>query len=108
MDPARHVTCPKCGKQVRGTPLLGLLEQDVVHAGEDWETASRKIEDAVDRALRWGHAGVKVVHGHGATTGRSLIAPRAIALMKALRDRHGGIFTRDKNNPGAHIIWFNR
>lgn len=100
--------CPKCDARIAADSLLPLLEVDVVHARETWDEARDKIETAVDRALLWGHAGVKIIHGHGSTTGRSVIAPQAIALLRAHAERHGGTFARDKQNPGASLVWFNR
>lgn len=107
VDPAVHNTCPKCDSAVRTSSALGLLEVDVVHAGESWEDASHKIEHAVDHALRWGHKGVKIIHGHGSTTGRAIIAPRAVALIKRLATTTGGRFAKDRQNPGASILWLN-
>ena len=51
---------------------------------------------------------MKIVHGYGSTSGRSVIASRAISLMKGLAERFDGRFTTDRNNPGAHLIWLNR
>ena len=98
---ARHLRWP-----VRAVARLGLLVVDVAHAGESWEQARAKIEAAVDAALARGHSGVKVIHGHGASTGRARIAPLAIQWMRTLATRTGGTFTQDRNNPGAHLIWF--
>ena len=103
-----HDTCPKCDYPVRGLRLRGILEVDVVHSGEDWETARRKIEEAVDQALLMGNAGVKIIHGYGSSTGRSILASRATTLMRGLAERTGGTFATDRDNRGAHLIWFNR
>ena len=103
-----HDNCPKCDYPVRGLRLRGILEVDVVHSGENWEVARQKIEKAVDEAIYHGHAGVKIVHGYGSTSGHSVIASQAISLMKALAERTDGRFTTDRNNPGAHLIWLNR
>jgi hypothetical protein len=108
IDPAAHATCPKCESPTRAAASLGVLEVDVAHDGESWETAKGKIDRAVDQALHWGHAGVKIIHGHGSATGRAVIAPRAIALLRHYADTTGGRFANDRNNPGASLIWFNR
>lgn len=108
IDPSRQDSCPKCDAAVRGHSGLGLLEVDVVHSGESWEIASDKIHAAIDRALHWGHQGVKIVHGYGSSTGRSVIGPRAVALLRHLAERTGGRFARDRHNPGASIVWLNR
>ncbi len=108
IDPSRHGVCPKCESTGPAQGSLGMLEVDVVHAGESWEDAARKIEQAVDRALHWGHKAVKIVHGHGSTTGRAAIAPRAISLLRHFAETTGGRFARDRQNPGASILWLNR
>jgi hypothetical protein len=104
----RDTVCPKCEAPIQGGSLLPLLKVDVVHGGETWNSAREKIEKAVSEALFSGHAGVKIVHGHGSTTGRSVIAPQAVTLMRALAERTGGTFAKDRQNPGASLIWFNR
>ena len=107
LEAGQHIECPKCETPIRGQSLLGLLEVDVVHSGETWESSRQKIEEAVDRSLHWGHAGVKIIHGYGSTSGRSVIAPQAVALMKRLAEHTGGTFTKDRQNRGASVIWFN-
>jgi hypothetical protein len=108
LEAGRHERCPKCDSPIRGQILMGLLEVDVVHSGEDWETARRKIEKAVDQALLMGNSGVKIIHGYGSSTGRSIIASQATTLMRGLAERTGGTFATDRNNRGAHLIWFNQ
>ena len=39
--------------------------------------------------------------------GPAIITPQAIALMKCLAEQTGGTFTKDRQNQGASIIWFN-
>lgn len=108
VDYDRDDRCPKCESDLRAPGSLGILEVDVCHAGETWEEASRKITAAIDRGVYWGHKGVKIVHGHGSSTGRAVIAPRAMALMRHLAEVTGGRFARDRQNPGASIVWLNR
>jgi hypothetical protein len=108
IDPSTQSHCPKCDVAARASALLGVLEVDVVHAGESWEVAKGKIERALDQGILWGHAGVKIVHGYGSSTGRAEIAPRAIALLRHLAEATGGRFARDRGNPGASIVWLNR
>lgn len=107
LDPSRQQVCPKCENSIAGSASLGVLEADVCHAGENWEEAARKIERAIDQGIQWGHKGVKIIHGHGASTGRAVIAPRAVALMRKLAERTGGRFSKDRQNPGASIVWLN-
>lgn len=108
VDPIRDRDCPKCGHKIRGQIFQPLMEVDVAHSGEDWDAAERKIMTAIDRAILHGHRGVKIVHGHGSTTGRSLIRRRAVPLLLRLAARTGGKLVQDKDNPGAHILWLNR
>ena len=108
LDPSLQEACPKCENNIAGSASMGVLEVDVVHSGETWQEAAGKIERALDQGLQWGHKGVKIIHGHGAKTGHSVIAPRAIALMRHLAERTGGRFSKDRQNPGASIVWLNR
>jgi hypothetical protein len=108
IDPSHHATCPKCDSTLHASASLGILELDVCHSGESWEEAACKIEQAIDQGIHWGHKGVKIVHGYGSSSGRSVIGPRAIALMRHLAERTGGRFTKDRHNPGASIVWLNR
>ncbi len=98
--------CPKCGESWRGRPVRGLLEVDVAHAGETWEQAREKILRAVDRGVFDGHRGVKIIHGYGAVSGRGVIRAQALPLLRALAAKTGGKLVQEKNNPGAHLLWF--
>ena len=81
---------------------------DVAHSGETLEIALRKITAAVDRGLRDGHRGVKIIHGYGARSGRSVIRDHAIQLLRELAKKMGAKVAQDSNNPGAHILWLNQ
>jgi hypothetical protein len=107
VNPARSETCPKCGESVRGSVSRGLLEVDVAHSGENWEAAREKIKAAVSEAMLHGHSGVKIIHGYGATTGRSVLAGLAVSLLRGFAQRYGGKMAPDRGNPGAHILWLN-
>ena len=103
LNPDADDRCPKCEGSLRGSGSLPLLQVDVAHDGESWEEAARKIEEAIDRGVRWGHKGVKIIHGRGA-----VIAPRAAAFMRSIAETIGARYTPDRNNPGASIVWLNR
>lgn len=105
VQPHRDRECPKCGERILGRSLQSLLEVDVVHAGETWDEAREKIVKAVDQGIRNGHRGVKIIHGYGASTGRSSIRRQAVQLLKSLAVGTGGKVVMDQNNPGAHILW---
>jgi len=79
---------------------------DVAHSGETLEVALRKITAAVDRGLRDGHRGVKIIHGYGARSGRSVIRDHAIKLLRELAKKLPARVVQDSDNPGAHILWF--
>lgn len=100
--------CRKCGESIRPQRGQGLLEIDIAHAGETWDIAKRKIDRAIDDALTYGYSGMKVIHGYGSTSGRSIIGPRAMSYLRHLADEEGGRFAKDLRNPGASLIWFNR
>jgi len=100
--------CPKCDGPAPSNRRQGILEVDIAHAGETWEHARDKIVEALDRALYHGHSGLKIVHGYGSTSGRSVIGPRAVAYLRHLAEEVGGRYAGDRNNRGASIIWLNR
>ena len=100
--------CPKCDGPAPRDIREGLLEVDVAHAGETWEHAREKIEEALDQAIHYRHAGLKIVHGYGSMSGHSIIGPRAIAFFCYLAGELGGRYASDRNNRGASIIWLNR
>lgn len=106
VDPVAEECCPKCERPLRRHDLAGLMEIDVAHGGESWEQARDKIERAFDRALAGSHRGLLVIHGRGASTGRSVIGPRAVELLRVLASTCGGKLVKDRGNPGAHIVWF--
>lgn len=86
----------------------GLLEVDVAHSGESWDVAREKIIRAVNQAMLHGHSGVKIIHGWGASTGRSVLSGLAVTLLRGFAQRYGGRLSPDKHNPGAHVLWLNR
>lgn len=103
--------CPKCDHDAgRGRFTdQGILEVDVAHAGETWEEAKAKIDRAFDDALYYRHAALKVIHGYGATSGRSVIGPRAKSYLRHLADEtEGARFAGDRRTEGASIVWLNR
>ncbi len=105
IESGRADACPKCGESLRDRVYRPLLEMDVAHSGETLEEAQQKITEAVDRGLRDGHKGVKIIHGHGASSGRAVIRKHAVKWLRELAAKTGGKLVQDKNNPGAHILW---
>lgn len=100
--------CPKCDGVIRSRVGRGIFEVDVAHAGETWEEARNKIRAALDQALDGGYRGLKIVHGYGSTTGRSVIGPRATAYLRHLAEEIDGRYAGDRRNRGASVIWLNR
>jgi hypothetical protein len=72
---------------------------DVVHSGEDRDAALRKLERAIDEALRGNF------RGHGSTKGIALLKPQIVAAMKRAATRYGGKVVPDRDNPGASLLW---
>lgn len=100
--------CPKCDGPAPRDIRAGLLEVDVAHAGETWEHAREKIMEALNQAIHYRHAGLKIVHGYGSMSGHSIIGPQATAFLRHLAEELGGRYASDRNNRGASIIWLNR
>jgi hypothetical protein len=100
-----RLDCPKCGMPIRSRSNGRVHHVDVVHVGEDRYTALRKLERAIDEALRGNYRGLKVIHGHGSTTGVALLKPHIVAAMKRAATGHGGKVVPDRDNPGASLLW---
>ena len=74
---------PKC-KLPPGLPPRALHRVDFAHPEEDRDRARRKTEHAVDDAIHEGHYGVKIIRGYGSTSGRSVIGPQTVSLIRSL------------------------
>lgn len=100
--------CPKCETPLRPrkTTTEDLIEVDVAHAGETVEEALEKLDKAIRFAMRTHCRGLKVIHGRGSATGVSRLKPPVVAAMKRTAQIHGGKVVPDRNNPGAHLLWF--
>lgn len=100
-------SCPKCDSSLRPRFTQGLFEIDVAHRGETWEVAERRILQACSQALFAQHQGLKVIHGYGSGRGHtSRIRSAAIPLLHRLARQYGGKVVADRNNPGAHLLYF--
>jgi hypothetical protein len=100
-----RLDCPKCGMALRSRSNGRVHQVDVVHSGEDRDAALRKLERAIDEALRGNFRGLKVIHGHGSTKGIALLKPQIVAAMKRAATRYGGKVVPDRDNPGASLLW---
>jgi hypothetical protein len=99
-------TCPKCDAPIRERSNGQLKCVDVAHSGEDLEQALHKLERAIDDAIHGNFRGIKVIHGRGSTTGISRIKPHILASMKRAARDYDGKVVADRDNPGAHLLWF--
>lgn len=100
-----RLVCPKCEMPVRSRTNGRIHVIDVVHAGEDRDEALRKLERAIDEALRGNFRGLKVIHGHGSTRGVALLKPQIVAAMRRAATRYSGKVVPDRENPGASLLW---
>jgi DNA-nicking Smr family endonuclease len=100
-------TCFKCGAKLQRCFSRPLLVIDVAHSGEDREEASRKVTKGIEAALNDNHRGLKVIHGRGGKTGRpGVIKNQVVGLLRREAKRLGARVAADRNNPGAHILYF--
>jgi len=107
LDDVGTTTCPKCDFEVYSAPITSLYEADIAHAGEDWPTAMTRIEDAISAALIGRHRGLKVIHGHGSGKGHTArLKNQAVDLLRRTAKSKGYRVVPDRNNPGAHILYF--
>lgn len=98
-------TCPKCDFPTRERSNGRLMHVDVAHSGEDLDLALSRLERAIDDAAHGNYRGLKVIHGRGATTGRSRLKPHVIAAMKRAAEDYEGKVVPDRDNRGAHLLW---
>ena len=100
-------TCFKCGAKLQQRFSRPLLVIDVAHSGEDRDDASRKLAEGIEAALNGSHRGLKVIHGRGKKTGRSgVIKNHVIGILRREAKRLGAQLAAERNNPGAHILYF--
>jgi len=100
-------TCPTCGNPLGPAVGKELLLRDVAHAGETWEQARGKIDQALSDALLYGHSGVRIIHGRGDLPGHTgIIAREAVRYLEDLARGKGWRLEQERRNPGAHILYF--
>lgn len=105
IESADTTTCPKCDAPLRARSNGRVMHVDVAHAGENLDQALLKLERAIDEAVHHDYRGLKVIHGRGATTGKSFLKPHIVAAMKRAATLYGGKVAPDRENPGAHYLW---
>ncbi|MFC1844827.1 hypothetical protein ACFLZ5_08565 [Thermodesulfobacteriota bacterium] len=79
---------------------------DVAHSGEDREDATRKVIKGIEISLSKNHKGLKVIHGHSSKSGSGIIKDHIINLLRREAKRLNTRLVQEKNNPGAHILYF--
>ena len=100
-------SCIKCETKLYQNFTRPLYEIDVAHHGEDREDASRKVVKGIEISLSKNHKGLKVIHGRGSKSGHSaIIKNHVIRLLQEEAKRLKARLVKDKNNPGAHILYF--
>ena len=100
-----RLDCPKCGMALRSRSNGRVHHVDVVHAGEDRDTAIRKLERSIDEALRGNFRGLNVILGHGVTKVIALLKPQIVAATKRAATRYGGKVVPDRDKPVASLLW---
>ena len=113
------VECHNCGMQGQvgescikcNTKLYRILTQplyviDVAHSGEDREDAIRKVTQGIEISLSGNHRGIKVIHGRSSKSGQATIKNYVLPLLRKEAKRLKARLIQEKNNPGAHILYF--
>ena len=99
-------TCFKCNIKLYRSFTHRLYVIDVAHSGEDREDALRKVINGIEITLSGNHRGLKVIHGHGSKSGQATIKNYVLPLLRKEAKRLNARLVQEKNNPGAHILYF--
>lgn len=101
-------SCVKCNTMLYRSFDRPLYVIDVAHSGEDREDAIRKVIKGIEISLSGNHKGLKVIHGRGSKAGHTgVIKEQVVRLLRKEAKRLKARLVKDKNNPGAHILYFN-
>jgi len=98
--------CPKCDLDLITERAKKPLVVDVAHHGETVSSALAKLDQAVSQCLWDGHPSLKVIHGHGASTGHSALKPHILSALQKHAARLRGTVSPVPGNPGMHILHF--
>ena len=99
-------TCFKCDTKLYRSFTRPLYVIDVAHSGEDREDAIRKVIEGIEISLSKNHKGLKIIHGRGSKSGTGTIKNQIIPLLRKEAKRLKAKLVKDKDNPGAHILFF--
>ena len=101
-------SCIKCNTKLYRRFTRPLYVIDVAHSGEDREDAIQKVKKGIEASLSGSHKGLKVIHGRGLRSGHTgIIKNQVVRLLQREARRLGVRLVKDKDNPGAHILYFN-
>lgn len=99
-------SCIKCNTELYRNLTGPLYVIDVAHSGEDREDALRKVIEGIEISLNGNHRGLKVIHGRGSKSGKATIKNYVLPLLRKEAKRLKAKLVEDKDNPGAHILYF--
>ena len=99
-------TCFKCNTKLYRSFTHPLYVIDVAHRGEDREDALRKVIKGIEISLSGSHRGIKVIHGQSSKSGQATIKNYVLPLLRKEAKRLNARLVQEKNNPGAHILYF--
>ena len=99
-------SCIKCNTKLYRSFTRPLYVIDVAHSGEDREDAIRKVTQGIEISLSGNHRGIKVIHGHSSKSGQATIKNYVLPLLRKEAKRLKARLVQEKNNPGAHILYF--
>lgn len=100
-------SCIKCNTKLYRSVTQPLYVIDVAHSGEDREDAIRKVIKGIEISIGKNHKGLKVIHGRGSKSGQATIKNYVLPLLRKEAKRLKAKLVQEKNNPGAHILYFN-
>ena len=101
-------SCIKCNTKLHRSFTRPLYVIDVAHSGEDREDAIQKVIKGIEISLNGNHKGLKVIHGRGSRSGHTgIIKNQVVRLLQKEARRLEARLVKDKDNPGAHILYFN-
>jgi len=98
--------CFKCNTKLYRSFTHPLYVIDVAHSGEDREDALRKVIKGIEISLNRSHRGIKVIHGQSSKSGQATIKNYVLPLLRKEAKRLNARLVQEKNNPGAHILYF--
>ena len=100
-------SCIKCNTKFSRSFTRPLYVIDVAHSGEDREDAIGKVITGIEISLSKNHRGIKVIRGRGSKSGQATIKNYVLPLLRKEAKRLKARLVQEKNNPGAHILYFN-